>query len=534
MFGFAIKFSSGRFHATPWGRHVNEGTPEWPPSPWRILRALVATWKRKLDSNPACTMPVVESLLRKLAQDLPEFVLPPASTGHTRHYMPWFKKSPTLDKKAKKIRNFIDRTMIFDAFMVLPKSAEVFVFWPDVELQDDEKEAARLLAENLGFLGRAESWTDARIPDEENLISLKPNCFPIGKRSSGKENEQVRVLCPDPGTAFDNTYTPKTGKKKAQSPLYDPDWHLCMETLALHKARWSDPPGSKWVAYERPKDCFSNKPKPKQGNIMQTRPTIARFVLDSPVLPLAEDTLVVAEMARITAMGCFRRENSGDLPKSPVFSGKSVDGTPLKGHKHAYFLPTDEDGDGHLDHITIVATMGFGPGEMRALDCIRNLKLRDRDPVNLVLLAVGQEDAIKADKILGSSDTWVSSTPFIVTRHPKKRGSKKDPPGLLGPDNRLAFVRQVLIEELDRLRERRPDIPEIESIEFLQSIQSGERRLRPIQFKRFRSRKRSDDGGRRPSGMFRIKFASPTQGPIVLGHSSHFGMGLFMPQKDDG
>ncbi len=31
----AIQFSAGRFHATPWGHHVNEGLPEWPPSPWR-------------------------------------------------------------------------------------------------------------------------------------------------------------------------------------------------------------------------------------------------------------------------------------------------------------------------------------------------------------------------------------------------------------------------------------------------------------------------------------------------------------------
>ena len=41
-----LTFPAGRYHATPWGRHVNEGVPEWPPSPWRLLRALVAVWKR--------------------------------------------------------------------------------------------------------------------------------------------------------------------------------------------------------------------------------------------------------------------------------------------------------------------------------------------------------------------------------------------------------------------------------------------------------------------------------------------------------
>ncbi len=33
-----LTFPAGRYHATPWGRHVNEGVAEWPPSPWRLLR----------------------------------------------------------------------------------------------------------------------------------------------------------------------------------------------------------------------------------------------------------------------------------------------------------------------------------------------------------------------------------------------------------------------------------------------------------------------------------------------------------------
>jgi hypothetical protein len=46
----------------------------------------------------------------------------------------------------------------------------------------------------------------------------------------------------------------------------------------------------------------------------------------------------------------------------------------------------------------------------------------------------------------------------------------------------------------------------------------GPRRLRAIQFKRFR-RKAGDDGGRRPAGGFRITFAASVRGPLCLGHS---------------
>src|SRR5947207_6679134 len=80
----ALTFPAGRFHATPWGHHVNEGLPEWPPSPWRLLRALVAVWKRKLSG---LSQDLVEQVLTALGSQPPAFHLPPATLAHTRHYM---------------------------------------------------------------------------------------------------------------------------------------------------------------------------------------------------------------------------------------------------------------------------------------------------------------------------------------------------------------------------------------------------------------------------------------------------------------
>ena len=48
-----LTFPAARYHATPWGRHVNEGVPEWPPSPYRLLRALYDVWQRKCFHLPA-------------------------------------------------------------------------------------------------------------------------------------------------------------------------------------------------------------------------------------------------------------------------------------------------------------------------------------------------------------------------------------------------------------------------------------------------------------------------------------------------
>src|SRR5437867_12264651 len=79
-----LSFPAGRYHATPWGRHVNEGAIEWPPSPWRIVRALIATWHLKAREIPE---PTVRSLVNALSTS-PRFHLPRASTSHTRHFMP--------------------------------------------------------------------------------------------------------------------------------------------------------------------------------------------------------------------------------------------------------------------------------------------------------------------------------------------------------------------------------------------------------------------------------------------------------------
>jgi CRISPR-associated protein Csb2 len=535
MLGLAIRFLAGRFHATPWGRHVNEGAPEWPPSPWRLLRALVATWKRKLDGDPACTADTMERLFRQIALP-PVFSLPPASTGHARHYMP---------------KGTGDRTLVFDAFVALRRTDEVVALWRDVDLGEREGAALARIAECLGFLGRAESWTEARLlsRDEAENLGMRVNCEPQEMASGARSMEPVRVLCADQDAAFGNDHTPKLpraegrgkGKGEADVPLYDPDWNLCVETLELHEKRWSDPPGSKWVTYLRSRDCFAVSPRPPASPRLRPRPTVARFTLDSTVLPLVEDTLRVAERARIVAMGCFRRVEErrlygGTAPegapplRSDVLSGKDQTGVPLSGHGHAYYLPTDEDGDGRLDHLTIMAEMGFGPEEMKAFDRMRHIRRDEGDPVSLVLLALDERQAIPARKLFGPSRVWVSATPFIATRHAKARGRKKDLGALLGPDNQRAFARQVVVEEIARLRERRPDIPESLVVEPLNDEhRCGAHQLRPIQFRRFRQ-KRSDDGGRRAAGAFRIVFPEPVRGPICLGHSSHFGLGLFVPE----
>jgi len=226
---------------------------------------------------------------------------------------------------------------------------------------------------------------------------------------------------------------------------------------------------------------------------------------------------------------------------SPTFSGKNRNGQPLQGHDHAYYLLTDEDGDGRLDHLTIVAEGGFDADELMALGLFRELRtprqVEESHPLHVVLLGMGQLADYQAGP-LQKSDVWVSVTPFIATRYLKKRGQKRDPTDIWNCPTRFAMT--VLHEELERLCDRRADLPAVDSIAIeplldnqgvprvpvLAAGQELHLRWRPIEFKR-RRRKAGDDGHRRATGVFRLRFPRAVRGPICLGYASHFGMGLF-------
>lgn len=537
MLAVGLQFPAGRYHATPWARHVNEGVPEWPPSPWRLLRSLVAVWKTKaahLEEEQ------VKALFRKMTVP-PSFHLPPATMGHTRHYMRWYKKGPQ------------DQTLVFDAFVCVEPGSDVVVAWPEICLDDRQREVLGQLLEKLGYLGRAESWCLARLLDS---FRGEVNALPLNGRDQAAHQETVRVLCPHPEKALTDEYVTVRkekgrGKNKTTTvkSTYDPAWNICMETAQLHKEKWSDPPGSRWVTYLRSADCFQERTV-TPTKIRVTRPgmQILRFSLDSAVLPLVTETLPVAEAARRIAMGIYKRQElqvhyggqipnplpkDAPVPKSAVFSGKDADGNKLEGHQHAYFLPTDEDGDGRLDHLTVYAAEGFPQTELRALDALRILKRWTREeaahPLRLLLLGMGRLDDDYRPGPLGSACVWSSVTPYVAARYAKTRGKNRI--DLRDAEAVTAFLMDDLRSQIEAVLGSQA-AQKVETVEPL--MEGGAFKIcgrRPIEFKRYRQ-KRSDDGGRRLAGAFRITFRKAVPGPIALGHSAHFGLGLFMPIRE--
>jgi len=474
----ALSFLAGRYHATPWGKHVNEGAVEWPASPWRILRFLVNTWKVRMSEGEGVLMPRV---LARLVQP-PMFQLPPARSAHTRHYMPLYKPEK--------------RTMVFDTFVVLDPASELVVLWPEAQLSESEEETLRTALNRIGYFGRAESWCIGRLLSASESEKLEPNCMPWEDGINWEQHEPVRVLAPDQDEAIQLNRTAD-------------EWPLCAETGRLRAERWSDPPGSKWITYMRRKDCLQGMDI-KRREYHLPRFTICRYALSGAVLPRVIETLSIGELTRRFLQGIYGRQNENAW--SEVLGGKTNDGKPLKGHKHVFCLAADEDLDGRLDHVTLYAPDGFGTDEQRAMSALRRLRQVGGKPdLGVVMTGLGMVDDYRGLKLLGPAKRWRSVSPFVPVRHAKIRGGKL----MESPEAQLALELQ---------RRGLPTPVEVRSVPSL-TLKDG----RSVRWLEFRT-ERLTGQGRRGSGTgygFEVEFAEPLRGPLALGYGCHFGLGLF-------
>lgn len=467
-----LRFPCRRYHATPWGHHVNEGLIEWPPSPWRLLRGLLSVGYTSGLWNGSDPSTAARSLIEQLASVLPSYHLPSAAGAHSRHFMPLATlKAPG----AKADTSFVlahqvtgspivrgykeDTTLVFDTWAQVDEG-ELSVMW-DVELTSAETTMLAQLAERLGYLGRSESWVTARLADFDESIPAS-NCFPeIGHTNPGPGWEQVPLMAAEKQADFtrwrahavaqalaalpllENKRPTKkllSDRAKAEEP-YPADLIACLqaETNWLRKYGWSQPPGSRRVFYWRKTDALeAGAPKVKR-RIVTTPPVGAMLLSMTTVsgndhaLPSVTRTLPQAEMLHKHLCDALKRLHLGH---SVALSGCDESGQPLKGsHQHVHLLPLDLDGDGHLEHILLWAPMGLNDRDQAAVRAVRQTFTKGGiGPLRLALAGSGRlsdltrlpgtvGDGLRA--ILGShvaAIAWRSFTPFVLPRYIKKRG----------------------------------------------------------------------------------------------------------------
>lgn len=526
MLVIEMVFPGGRYHATPWDKHVNEGAVEWPPSPWRLLRAIISTWYTKGDGVSENTL---RSIVNKLSAP-PEFELPPATLASTCHFMPLYRTP--LDEKTVKV---------YDAFAYVGNGA-LRIVWKDVSLEHAERECLNILLSRMGYLGRAESWIEALLLDADDI---RTNSTPSLGSASG--DGTVPTLCCMSSPEYESwregmvssLISQRTDDKRAMASLSGKKFKgltlkekkelealvpltlfqaLQVDTSDIKNAGWSGPPGGRWLNYALPADAFQARPRAKVRTT--SRPTVACYKLRSKVPFMIFDTVLLGELVHdklvYLSKGCS------------TFTGCDDERQPLK-EDHAMILAhgiASNISGMRITDLTIFSRKGFTPEEeatLRSLNYLSRGSDRDRD-LEVVLTGIGNARTFQTEGgIMGPSTKWISVTPFVPTRCPKysRAGVPKIDEKGLQIGSAEHDLRRLLSTE---------GYPPIRSIMPVTRATVGGSSRSWLSFRRRRTpidRRPLNDVG----FGFEIEFEEPIDGPLAIGYGRHFGLGLFRPER---
>ncbi|MGI5862869.1 MAG: type I-G CRISPR-associated protein Csb2 [Myxococcales bacterium] len=516
-----LKFPGRRYHATPWGDHVNEGHVEWPPSPWRLVRALIATGYSKLGWTEVPARGV--RLFEKLCSKLPAYRLPGASAGHSRHYMPTGKLAKGRERT----------TLVFDTWSHVG-AGELVVAW-DVELTADESSLLAELVAALGYLGRSESWVEARLVGAGEAPPAGTKCFPCdGGEHPGPGWEQVSLLAPETPQAAEVWLAARRSAdaepesrrrakrvKKASDSALPADLVGCLqlETSWLQEHGWSQPPCSRRALYWRRSDALeAGSPALERREVSASPVAAVLLSISTPsrndhALPSVVRVLPQGELLHRRLVGTAQRMGLGHLE---TLAGTDGAGRPLTGHRHAHLLHLDLDGDRHLEHVLLWAPEGLDGRAQAVIRSVRTTFMKG-GPGRLSLAVAGLGSLADIERmpapygaslqrLTGSATVWKSRTPFVPPRHVKKHG-------------RNSIEGQVLAE----LEERRvADLVEVEV-----DVEESKRLRHFVRVRRKGPQPPVDCGF-----ALRLRFARPVAGPLCLGYGSHFGLGVFEAESD--
>ena len=488
----AFSFPLGRYHANPWDRAVNEGASEWPPSPWRILRALVATWHTRW---PELAASEFDALLDALA-DPPCYRTPSAGTGHTRHYL------PDLDHR-KAETGHTDLTL--DPFLTVGKASELLVRW-DAELTSGQRTTLAKLAELIPYLGRSESVCHARLlsPDEG---------APAPDESWWRPRQAAAGTGAEPGASKADGSVRRT---RLLSPVRPFDRALLEATTTdVRKQKRTVPPSTEWVTYTAIGPAGASSPRqnaaPRQRAV--PRPTSIRFaVVGRASVQLANGILIADEAHRIAA----KRLEEARIPDG---RRRQIMGTAgaRTDHAHAHWIPVASQGESarSVQYLLIYVPDGLESNEIAALLTIGKLsgkrgengyEVHGFPKQTLLFQAAGQiEDVAPELASRSGAIRWRSVTPYLPVRYRHKESAEE----------------HVTADVSRELRYR--NLPEPVAVTVAEPLAG-----RVNQFRRYRIGERLRDS--RAGVGLRLTFGTPVEGPILLGQLSHFGFGAFVPE----
>jgi CRISPR-associated protein Csb2 len=512
-----VTLLSGRYHAHPWGEAQHAmGGPEWPPSPWRLLRTIAARWFEA--PEPPCTAEQRDALLNALARaEAPTLWLPRASFNELPYYQP-VTKPVTRNVGGKRVSfpEVNSRVLHFDHFAVVAAPDVYFVF--NVNLTAEQQSLLSLLLSTARYFGRAESRASLQLvpPDCQ-----RPHCYhearPAGeqKHRSGAIRRHVLVATNE-FKADDLWQVRQASSRKAksrtkatgqQSGSGDHPVHLVEALIAAKKPV---PDGTSWVQYELPRAAIvlelPRQLTAKQPPAPQPAAEVV-FRLFRRVPILVADTVPLARDFRDQAVRAYMEGAAGR--NSVLLSGREDDGSIARGHRHAYYLPRPTRSGGFIEHFVVKLPGGEAGVEQDVLDAllgVTRLLRRDTYPV----LVVPEE--VRHSVRPRSASCWRSVTPFLgPLQH--RRGREQTE-----PVQQLLRTLQASVNLTPQLKP--PSASQIVSVLSHLYDTSGAVGRRHHRFVR-RAGLRVD-----------LEFPQPIELPVAVGADAHFGLGQFEPVEE--
>jgi hypothetical protein len=504
-------FPLGRLHATGWRVNpFDDPFGEWPPSPWRLVRAVVARWYQwKRETNRAGDDACLDELVRALCDSSYRFRLPPQARrgAAVRQYHPvefgWeppnkWKGKGKNKKRVPQMRTY-GTSLAQDNYWCVPCDDAGAIWW----FIEGDRWTPRLVEaldgciERLIYFGRAETLNTI---DRMDGPTPQPDCDLFDRPRSPTS---VRVLVPERGATRSDV------ERVTDDPL-----------LA-----GSIPPGARPMYADIP-------PRPP----VREEPVVFSVRSECRLVQLAIGWNVSPEpraVVRLTAryrssvlreLLLIKTGNEAttwsDAPPAVRCAvadmfGKDAEGRPLGGHGHAEFLAWWE---GRLPTRLLVwrGAHPFDADEQGAI-----LRAASRE---LSWAAAGfHAEAWKVRLIPldaavppppGFDDTraaiWESLTPYVPPRHRLRAGKVR------------------ASESIPMQIRRELSLRAVPGGEHVEAEEIGQATWVAVHLPRRSMVDRVSLGDRRGYWL-RLKFVQPVVGPLRLGHSSSFGLGLFKP-----
>ena len=371
-----ITLLSGRYGATPWGRSEHEGQVEYPPSPWRLLRA-VLNGAFALSATPGQLPEGTEGLIALLAQEPPSYHLPYGEFGQIRGFRPVYGNEPVppLDtfgggySQAKgKRRSFID------SFLELGQGATLHVSWP-VDLDAEQERLLGACLAGLSYLGRAE------YPAIWQVVPFMPaaNCTP-------DQAGTLSVLtCGGAEVMEGLQMNAQQGRQEGRQNL----------------------PGQRWLTYRY------NPERPAVVSHGSKAPAVNRALyafLSDYAMPAS---------AGIAWTDRLHRALLRTAPSSSLFAGLAG-GQPLGEDQRAWYCW--HQSDGAINALEVLSPQPFTEAEIEALQKLRRLYGRGGVEVPLRLMRLDHAP-------FGNHRQLRTATPMLLYTTPRQGKLQRSPAG---------------------------------------------------------------------------------------------------------